>query len=72
MEEEFSMRRLVLPLALAPGETRTGSFFFPMVPSPRSLSLHWSNSSGPGDAILALDSLHNLHLKTPDQPAGSR
>ncbi len=72
MEKEFSRRRLVLPLALSPGETRTGSFFFPMVPSPRSLSLRWSDGSGPGDAVLALDSLHNLHLRAPGQAPASR
>ena len=30
---EFNRRRLMLPLALKPGETRTGSLYFPMVAS---------------------------------------
>lgn len=55
MEREFHRRRLALPLTLTPGETRTGSFFFPMVPSPRSLNLHWS--SGPASAILLWPSI---------------
>jgi len=63
MEKEFNRRRLVLPLTLSPDETRTGSFFFPMVPSPRSLALHWTSESGPGDSILALDFLHGIHVK---------
>lgn len=71
MEKEFERRRLVLPLTLAPGETRTGSFFFPMVPSPRSLTLRWNAESGSGDAILALDFLHDLHVKAPIQPAAA-
>ena len=72
MENEFSRRRMVLPLALAPGETRTGSFFFPMVPSPRSLAVHWTAESGAGDTSLALDFLHDLHLKATAQPAAAK
>jgi hypothetical protein len=64
MEKEFTRRRIVLPISLAPGETRTGSFFFPMVPSLRSLAFHWTSESGPGDSVLALDFLHDLHVKT--------
>lgn len=65
MEREFTKRRLVMPLTLAPGEARTGSLFFPMVPGPRSLSLHWSDSASQGDAALELDFLRDLHLKQP-------
>jgi hypothetical protein len=64
-ELEFNRRCLRLPLTLAPGETRKGSFFFPMVPGPRSLSLHWSAGAAGGDAILALDFLRGLHLSSP-------
>ncbi len=62
---EFNRRRLALPLILAPGETRTGSLFFPMVPNPRSLSLHWSSGAAAGDASLSLEPLHGLHVKAP-------
>jgi hypothetical protein len=62
---EFKRRRLVLPLTLEPGETRTGSWFLPMVPSPQSLNLHWSNSSASGAAVLSLESLHGIHAKSP-------
>jgi hypothetical protein len=59
---EFNRRRLRLPLSLAPGETRTGSLFFPMVPNPRSLDLNGSTGSGTTDAVLALDFLRGLHV----------
>ena len=66
VEVEFTRRRLGLPLTLAPGETRTGSFFFPMVPNPRSLNLHWSSGPAGGGNSLSLDFLHGLHVKAPD------
>jgi hypothetical protein len=59
---EFMRRRLALPLTLAPGETRTGSLFYPTVRSPGSLALHWSNESGAATATLPLDFLHALHV----------
>lgn len=59
---EFSRRRLPLPLTLAPGETRTGSLFYPMVRSPGSLSLYISSGSGTTTAVLALEFLHALHV----------
>jgi len=39
IEAEFRRRRLALPLTLRPGETRSGSLFFPMTVSPQSLRL---------------------------------
>ena len=62
IKAEFNRRRLPLPLSLAPGETRTGSLFFPMVPNPRSIDLNWSNESDTGDSVLALDFLNGLHV----------
>jgi len=62
MEKEFSRRRLELPLILAPGETRMGSLFFPMLLNPRSLGLEWSISSARGECTLPLDFLHGLHV----------
>jgi hypothetical protein len=64
MEKEFTRRRLGLPLTLTPGETRTGSFFFPMVPNPRSLGLHWSTGPDSGVIVFPLDFLHGLHIGT--------
>jgi hypothetical protein len=62
IEAEFNRRRLTLPLSIAPGETRTGSLFFPMVPNPRSLDLNWSNGPDTRDSVLPLDFLHGLHV----------
>jgi len=64
IKAEFTRRRLPLPLSLAPGETRSGSLFFPMVPNPRSLIVNWSNESGALDAVLPLEFLHGLHVRT--------
>lgn len=61
MQREFTRRRLALPLTLAPGETRTGSLFFPMVPNPRSLGLRWATADTGGETVLPLDFLRGLH-----------
>jgi hypothetical protein len=63
IKKEFNRRRLSVPLRLAPGETRTGSVFFPMVPNPHSLDLNWSNGSASADSVLALEFLRGLHIK---------
>jgi hypothetical protein len=60
--KEFNRRRLPLPFTLAPGETRTGSLFFPMVRSPSSLALGWSNDTGSAMALLPLEFLQALHV----------
>jgi hypothetical protein len=62
---EFNRRRFVLPLTLAPGETRIGSLFFPMIPSPRALTLRWSSGTTGDVLTLRLDSLRGLHVKVP-------
>ncbi len=61
---EFNRRRLVLPLTLAPGEQRTGSLFFPMVPDPRALDLRWTD----GEIRIPLEPLRGLHVKSPAPP----
>lgn len=63
IHKEFNRRRLPLPLAVAANKTSTGSFFFPTIPNPRALTLHWRSSSGEGDTALALDFLEGLHVK---------
>lgn len=64
---EFDRRRLQLPLTLAPGETRTGSLFFPMVRNPGSLELLWAGEQGSQTAVLPLGFLQGLHV--PPAPA---
>ncbi len=63
IKKEFDRRRLPLPLRLAPGETRTGSLFFPMVPNPRALALNWASASVSADSVLGLEFLRGLHIK---------
>jgi hypothetical protein len=62
IRKEFERRRLPFPLTLAPGETRIGSLFFPMIPNPKALSMMWSGDSGEEDATLGLDFLEGLHV----------
>ena len=59
---EFKRRQLSLPLMIAPGETRTGSLFFPMVRSPGSLALNGSTEGGSATTKLSLEFLHTLHV----------
>jgi hypothetical protein len=66
---EFKRRRLPLPLTLAPGETRTGSVFYPMVRNPSSLELRWTSEPASAQAALPLDFLKGLHVPTaPAEP----
>jgi len=65
IENEFSRRRAALPLALAPGETRDGSLFFPMTVSPQSLRLEWVKGGDRGTCVLPLPMLSSLHMKEP-------
>ena len=66
---EFGQRRLALPLTIAPGGARVGSLFFPMIPNPRALTLHWLSGTSGGELMLPLDSVHGLHVRAP-VPAG--
>jgi len=66
---EFNRRRLPLPLTLAPGETRTGSLFYPMLRNPSSLELRWSSETVSAQATLPLDFLNGLHVPSaPGEP----
>jgi hypothetical protein len=67
---EFNRRRISLPLTLAPGESRTGSLFYPMVRSPRSLALAWSSETGSTTTALPLEFLQSLHVP-PAPPGGT-
>jgi hypothetical protein len=62
IKKEFNRRRVPLPLTLGPGETRSGSFFFPMVPNPQALSVRWTGSAGDGESTLELHFLQGLHV----------
>jgi hypothetical protein len=62
IKQEFNRRRVPLPLTLGPGETHSGSFFFPMVPNPRALTVRWTSSAGDGETTLELHFLQGLHV----------
>ena len=62
IKKEFNRRRLPLPLTLGPGEARTGSFFFAMVPNPQSLTVRWTSAAGDGETTLGLQFLQGLHI----------
>jgi hypothetical protein len=62
IKKEFNRRRVPLPLTLGPGETHTGSFFFPMVPNPQALSVRWTSGAGDGETTLELHFLQGLHV----------
>jgi hypothetical protein len=62
IKQEFNRRRVPLPLTLGPGETHSGSFFFPMVPNPRALTVRWTGSAGNGETTLELHFLQGLHV----------
>ena len=65
VEKEFDRRRLVLPLTLAAGESRSVSLFFPMIPEPRRLDLVLQSEGTTSTSSLPLDFLKGLHLGPP-------
>jgi hypothetical protein len=62
IKAEFDRRRLAWPLVLKPGETRSGSLFYPMVPNPQSLNVQWTSATASGSVIASLQSLRGLHV----------
>jgi hypothetical protein len=62
---EFNRRRLGLPLTIGPGESKTGSLFFPMTPAPRQLRLIGRPGNREVRLVLDLAPLADLHLKPP-------
>jgi len=73
IKKEFDRRRLSLPVTLGPGETRTGSIFFPMIPNPQALTLRWTGTAGDDESALDLHFLEGLHVASAgnDRPAAS-
>jgi hypothetical protein len=65
IKKEFDRRRLPLPLTLGPGDSRTGSLFFPMIPNPQALTLRWTGIAGDDETALDLHFLEGLHVARP-------
>lgn len=64
IEQEFSRRRLPLPLTLGPGQETSGSLFFPFTVSPRELQLAGQSGDSPITATYTLHPLlDGLHRK---------
>lgn len=73
VEQEFARRRLALPLALAPGATVQGSWFFPMTPGPQRLVLRGQAGEAPLEVVLELKPFAPLHLReVAEGPATAR
>ena len=68
IEEEFTRRRLVLPLTLAPGQTVTGSLFFRITPAPLRLTLNGRAEDEAREVSIDLTRLSSLHLALPVAP----
>jgi hypothetical protein len=69
INREFDRRRLVLPLTLPAGESRSGSLFFPVTPGPRRLLLQFKAATGDTHELaIDLTPLANLHLNPGPAP----
>jgi hypothetical protein len=58
-------------MTLEPGAERTVSFFFPVAPSPKKLTLKYRMSEAAGELSFDLAPLAGLHLK-PTEPTPRR
>jgi hypothetical protein len=63
IEDEFSYRRLKLPLTLAPEQVAQGSLFFRLTPGPQRLVLRYRAGDEVQDVAIDLARLADLHLK---------
>jgi len=64
IEAEFRQRQLALPRTIAPGETVSGSLFYPIVPSPGEARVIYDNSDATGATPplpLGKGKLYRLH-----------
>jgi len=66
---EFDRRRLKFPLTIAPGQTLSGSLFFPMTPGPQRLIVKGRVEEATLELSLDLKLLAGLHLKSVDTSA---
>lgn len=71
INDEFGRRRAHLPMTLEPGTERTVSFFFPVAPGPKKLTLRHRSGEAAGELSFDLAPLAGLHLK-PAEPTPRR
>lgn len=67
--EEFARRRLKLPLDFEPKQTRHGSLFFRLTPSPQKLKLTFRVAGQLRDVVVDLGVLADLHRKSAEAVA---
>lgn len=60
--EEFTRRRMDLPVEIASGAARSGSWFFPMTPAPKELIVRAHRGTEKFELHLPLPELAKLHL----------
>lgn len=63
IEDEFARRRIVLPAAIAPGQTLQGSLFFRISPGPRNIAFLVQIDGTYQKIVVELAPLAGLHLK---------
>jgi hypothetical protein len=72
IETGFQKRRLVLPLAITPGQVVQGSLFFPVTLGPQRLALRCRAADRVQDLVLPLGSLPDLSRPPPLRAASSK
>jgi hypothetical protein len=65
ISEEFDRRRLKFPLDFEPRETRHGSLFFRLTPSPQKLKLTFRVTGQLREVVIDLSVLADLHRRLP-------
>ena len=63
VRKEFQRRRLKPAFNLEPGESLTGSWFFPMTPGPQRLIVRGHDNNQPLEVVVQLGPICGLHLK---------
>lgn len=69
IQDEFNRRRLVLPVAIQPGQMIQGSLFFRITPGPNRLTLLFAGPEPGFDVCLDLAPLSDLHI---DRKSGEK
>jgi hypothetical protein len=63
MQGEITRRSLPMPLELAPGAVREGSWFFPITPAPTRLEVRYEQGGAEHQSTLELPQLAELHIE---------
>jgi len=69
MRAEIARRALPVPVEIAPGSAREGSWFFPITPAPRQLLVRYREGGAEREILVDLPELSELHIKPAAAPA---